>query len=372
LITVQLLYIATVLAIPRGGGDSVDIPFGGGKEPIVHSVVGLQCVERETSESVCPSDMISEEEEHPTFPKRLFDVAKSFLGRATDVIFSKTPLRRPNYDAVNDDGVDHTFDDLDRIIENTNTTTNVELLQHQNYLRDTDDGEECVDDGWLLKTFWPPLAQGVSLLSGRKQQLSLLHRMNKVSNAQKSVSQLSQTISHTRTHTAIEQKLQSSETAKAFKTIRGIIERFPEYGVVDLFGMYRYEVMKTNAQANIEWIFSPIMYLLVTPTNSPKDVAWSFLALSKLQYILEHDAEDEVRNMRLDNDIVLNKRFFEELAHYCSFASAAYGWKGFAFCGRLHPFGGNYRMLARSTGIDRRDIVIANWHSKANRPVSDG
>jgi hypothetical protein len=44
----------------------------------------------------------------------------------------------------------------------------------------------------------------------------------------------------------MEQKLLSSETAKALKTIRGIIKRFPEYGIVDLFGMYRYEVMIQN------------------------------------------------------------------------------------------------------------------------------
>jgi hypothetical protein len=107
----------------------------------------------------------------------------------------------------------------------------------------------------------------------------------------------------------------------------------------------------------------------VTPTNSPKDVIWSFVALSKLQHILEHDTEDDTKDVGHNSEILLNKQLLEELAHYCSFASAAYGWKGFAFCGRLHPFGGNYRVLARSTGIDRQDIVTANWHSKANRPA---
>ncbi len=107
----------------------------------------------------------------------------------------------------------------------------------------------------------------------------------------------------------------------------------------------------------------------MTPTNSPKDVIWSFVALSKLQHILQHDTEDDTKNVHHNNDVPLNKKLLEELAHYCSFASAAYGWKGFAFCGRLHPFGGNYRVLARSTGIDRQDIVTANWHSKANRPA---
>jgi hypothetical protein len=37
----------------------------------------------------------------------------------------------------------------------------------------------------------------------------------------------------------MERKFLSSETANALKTIRNIIEKFPDYGVVDLFGMYR-------------------------------------------------------------------------------------------------------------------------------------
>ena len=106
--------------------------------------------------------------------------------------------------------------------------------------------------------------------------------------------------------------------------------------------------------------------LLATSINSPKDVIWSFVALSKLQHIVDHDTEDDTQK-----DVLFDKKLLEELAHYCAFASAAYGWKGFAFCGRLHPFGGNYRVVARGTGIDKRDIVAANWHSKANRPVSD-
>merc|ERR1719296_540239 len=70
------------------------------------------------------------------------------------------------------------------------------------------------------------------------------------------------------------------------------------------------------------------------------------------------------------NDTSVDKQLLDNLAHYFAFANAAYGWKGFAFCGRWRIFGGNNnRILARSTGIDRRDIVTANWHSKANRPL---
>ena len=91
---------------------------------------------------------------------------------------------------------------------------------------------------------------------------------------------------------------------------------------------------------------------------------WSLVTLSRLQQVLE-TSESKSR----DNGVpVTDKQLLEELAYYCKFANAAYGWKGFAFCGRLH-LGGDYRVLARSTGIDRRDIVTANWHSKTNRPV---
>ncbi len=88
------------------------------------------------------------------------------------------------------------------------------------------------------------------------------------------------------------------------------------------------------------------------------------MALSRLQQVLETSDPRTVDK----STIITDKDLLEELAHYCTFANAAYGWKGFAFCGRLH-LGGDYRVLARSTGIDRRDIVTAKWHSKANRPA---
>ena len=97
---------------------------------------------------------------------------------------------------------------------------------------------------------------------------------------------------------------------------------------------------------------------------SPKDVILSIVALSRLQQVLETSAPRTIDK----STIITDKDLLEELAHYCTFANAAYGWKGFAFCGRLH-LGGDYRVLARSTGIDRRDIVTAKWHSKANRPA---
>mmetsp|Transcript_2618 Transcript_2618/g.4786 ORF Transcript_2618/g.4786 Transcript_2618/m.4786 type:complete len:418 (+) Transcript_2618:1-1254(+) len=107
---------------------------------------------------------------------------------------------------------------------------------------------------------------------------------------------------------------------------------------------------------------------------NPKDVIWSIVALSRLQHILESDYNGDGgtngSNNQHDNGNTtkIDKELLEELAHYCTFANAAYGWKGFAFNG-IWRLGDNNRILARSTGINRRDIVTANWHSKANRPA---
>lgn len=103
---------------------------------------------------------------------------------------------------------------------------------------------------------------------------------------------------------------------------------------------------------------------------SPKEVIWSIVALSRLQNVWEYDNKDDTSSHSSNHDVTaLDMQRLEELAHYCIFANAAYGWKGFAFCGRWRVLGGSDRVLVRSTGIDRRDIVATNWHSKANRPV---
>ena len=95
------------------------------------------------------------------------------------------------------------------------------------------------------------------------------------------------------------------------------------------------------------------------------------MALSRLQHVLESEYGKQSNNNKNGNShgVITDKELLEELAHYCAFANAAYGWKGFAFCGRF-ALGGNNRVLVRTTGIDRRDIISSNWHSKANRPVS--
>jgi len=284
--------------IPRGGGD---IQFGSATNHI----------ERESELKVEEEKEINKPDKRSLrlrstnkglgipLPKRLLDVARSLIDRTARII-----LLRPRQ-LSNEDEVDHAFDELDHILESKNSTEQQEEASLQQEV--VVNGEE---DDWLES--WPPLPQG-------KKQRSLRSWINKMKH-----------------------KHLSSETAKALKTIRNIIDAFPDYGVVDVFGMY-----------------------------SPKDVIRSIMALSRLQHVLGSDTNNSKLNNNNDyqnNNDTIDKELLEELAHYCTFANAAYGWKGFAFCGRLH-FGGNNRVLVRSTGIDKRDIVTANWHSKANRPA---
>lgn len=101
------------------------------------------------------------------------------------------------------------------------------------------------------------------------------------------------------------------------------------------------------------------------------------MALSRLQHLLDSDYIDDAKtdtsrnnkHGRHDGNTTMDDQLVEELAHYCAFANAAYGWKGSAFCGRWHLFGGNNRVLVRATGIDKRDIVVTNWSSKVTRPA---
>jgi len=133
----------------------------------------------------------------------------------------------------------------------------------------------------------------------------------------------------------IQNKFLSNETADALKTIVKVMESFPDYGVVDLLGLY-----------------------------SPKDVILSIIALSRLQTSVPSRINANADNFSIDSETL------HDLAYYAKFAHAAYGWKGLAaFCGRLH-LGGDSRALMKRCGIDRRDILMANWHSRANRPVS--
>lgn len=168
------------------------------------------------------------------------------------------------------------------------------------------------------------------------------------------------------------------------RTIRDIIQNFPEHGVIDVFSEY--------------------------PT---KDVVVSILALSRLQnvvhvssfessssissYLMDsHDSNihnDGGKNSRSnffrkrfqrhrkihsdmmkrkDDDIKgvidIDDDLLADLAHYSIFANAAYGWKMGLLGGKLHL--GDLKTLLRRTGIDKTHVIQTNWKAKTHLPVS--
>lgn len=144
----------------------------------------------------------------------------------------------------------------------------------------------------------------------------------------------------------------------AVKTIRQIIENFPNHGVIDVFSLY-----------------------------STKDVVASILALSRLQsaalYRKETLAEDDrarggndfltaalsqISGSSDSDDSIDNERgLLEDLAHYSAYAHCAYGWKFGLLSGRLHL--GDTRMLRRKTGVQKEHILSASWKSKTHLPA---
>ncbi|KAL7491609.1 hypothetical protein ACHAWT_000911 [Skeletonema menzelii] len=236
--------------------------------------------------------------------KQIWYGARKLIGRST-VVFRRGKIIEISIgQEYYDDEIlqeDHEFDELDNILDGVDDTAIITSLNQSTY-----------DDDDFFKTNKPP-REAASRKGWKRRALRQWIRK-------------------------IEHKFLSPETARAIKTVQKILAEFPDYGVVDLFGLY-----------------------------SPKEVVLSILALSRLQHVIatrkNEDNEDEEKN-----ETVIDKRVIEELAHYSIFANVAYGWKGAAFCGRI-PFGNNNRALMRRTGIEQHDILMTNWHSKANRPA---
>ncbi|KAL7452052.1 hypothetical protein ACHAWC_003790 [Mediolabrus comicus] len=253
--------------------------------------------------------------------KQIINGARTLLGQTTNALFrrginnSNVIKSRQGY--TNGDIIiqeDHTFDDLDNIINEGSASSPIDD-NHSHHYDDDDD-----DDGIFTSTNKPP--REAATLKGWKRR-SLRAWVRKM-----------------------EQQFLSKETARRIKTIKRILASFPDYGVVDLFGLY-----------------------------SPKEVVLSIVALSRLQHVLEtrnnmsdNDDDDKDTLEKKKNETAIDNDILDELAHYCVFANVAYGWiPGVAFCGRFHF--GNERALIRRTNIHQRDILMTHWHSRGNRPA---
>lgn len=132
------------------------------------------------------------------------------------------------------------------------------------------------------------------------------------------------------------------------KTIRSILsDVHTEHGIVDVFGKY-----------------------------NTYDVFASILALSRLQSVViaqEQSLRKDWIEIASTDSIDLsdaNADLLRDLSHYSVYAQAAYGWPmDLAIRRRLH-WGGHCQALVRLTGIDRKDIVKAEWNARApHRPA---
>lgn len=117
-----------------------------------------------------------------------------------------------------------------------------------------------------------------------------------------------------------------------------------EHGVVDVFGKYR-----------------------------PYDILTSVVALNRLQnaaILYERMNRDQHQFPELVPEVNEKDRaLVRDLVHYAVYAHAAYGWTmNLAMRRQLH-MGGNVRALLRMTGVDRDDIIRAQWESKTHRPA---
>ena len=137
-------------------------------------------------------------------PNRLLSAAKNFIDRGSRILLRRNKTQQLDAEIGDDESkssniegeeeVDHTFDELDQIIENTTQYT----ANNEDRGNDADDWIESIQNN-----------NG----SNKRQRKAILR-------------------------TWMKQKL-SRETSAAIQTIRSTIDKFPEYGVVDIFGLYR-------------------------------------------------------------------------------------------------------------------------------------
>ncbi len=191
-------------------------------------------------------------------------------------------------------------------------------------------------------------------------------------------------------------KLLSAESAIAVKTIRDIIQNFPEYGVIDVFKEYPTKdvVMSILALSKLQSAVYGLS-LMASSSSSSESSRKLFGArllrrgLLKRRYSRSsrHDSlllEDDIilkskMNIRNeegnddeeeDSNHILNNIEYDllaDLAHYAIFANAAYGWKMGLLGGKLHI--GDLKTLLRRTGIEERNVIETNWKSQTHLPV---
>jgi hypothetical protein len=167
------LHLVVYNNIPRGGGGSVCFPQNRVSEQDNPMENNHHC---NTGTTGTTGGDIDDRVTLP-LPKRLLTVAKIFVGRTTNLLFFRS--RRQQEQGIHlsqletEDNVneDHSFDELDSIIENN---TSIEVTQQ---LRE--DASINVDSNNNLPS-WPKLPRGLSSLTGGWKERTFRHWINQV------------------------------------------------------------------------------------------------------------------------------------------------------------------------------------------------
>lgn len=179
----------------------------------------------------------------------------------------------------------------------------------------------------------------------------------------------------------IASRLLSAESAMAVKTVRKIIEDFPDHGVKDVFALYpTKDVVASIIALSRLQSASYYAYNKMEQYNNGRTggsgswtIGTDLLAAALKDYSdssseegTTGDVSDDIDDNRA-NEILKERELIADLAHYSRFAHAAYGWKFALLSGKIHF--GDTSMLLRKTGLKRRHLIATNWRSKTHLPA---
>mmetsp|Transcript_10014 Transcript_10014/g.15106 ORF Transcript_10014/g.15106 Transcript_10014/m.15106 type:complete len:462 (+) Transcript_10014:193-1578(+) len=167
----------------------------------------------------------------------------------------------------------------------------------------------------------------------------------------------------------------------AVKTVRKIIEDFPDHGVKDVFALYpTKDVVASIIALSRLQSASYYAYNKMEQYNNGRTggsgswtIGTDLLAAALKDYSdssseegTTGDVSDDIDDNRA-NEILKERELIADLAHYSRFAHAAYGWKFALLSGKIHF--GDTSMLLRKTGLKRRHLIATNWRSKTHLPA---
>ena len=160
----------------------------------------------------------------------------------------------------------------------------------------------------------------------------------------------------------IADRLLSKESATAVKTIRKIINDFPDHGVVDIFSLYSAKELVAAILA-LSRLQRAAIYATENNILNDDDDEEYISSIDLLSAALGFKNNDEINN----DEEIYEKSLLADLAHYSIYAHCAYGWKFGLLSGKLHL--GDKAMLKKKIGIEKKHILSESWTSKTHLPA---